>query len=76
MCGRFTQKLTPQEVCDLYGVTGAPPSFAREPRYNGAPTQDFAVCRIDDGGGRRMSFSRGYAFPIPDRTNGMPSARG
>ena len=50
MCGRFSQKLSPREVYDLYGVIEPPPSFAREPRYNGAPTQDFAVCRVDDGG--------------------------
>lgn len=63
MCGRFTQKLTPQEVCDLYGVTEAPPSFAREPRYNGAPTQDFAVCRIDSGGSRRIAELRWGLVP-------------
>ncbi len=63
MCGRFTQKLSPREVCDLYGVTGSPPSLAREPRYNGAPTQDFAVCRIDDGGTRRIAELRWGLVP-------------
>lgn len=71
MCGRFTQKLSPREVCDLYGVAGPPPSFAREPRYNGAPTQDFAVCRVDDGGSRRISELRWGLVPPWWRDAGM-----
>ena len=63
MCGRFSQKLTPQEVYDLYGVTELAPTLAREPRYNGAPTQDFAVCRIDDGGSRRIAELRWGLVP-------------
>ena len=63
MCGRFTQKLSPREVYDLYGVTGSPPSLVREPRYNGAPTQDFAVCRVDDGGRRRIAELRWGLVP-------------
>lgn len=63
MCGRFTQKLTPQEVCDLYGVREPPPSIAREPRYNGAPTQDFAVCRVGGGGARRVAELRWGLVP-------------
>lgn len=63
MCGRFTQKLSPREVYDLYGVIEPPPSFAREPRYNGAPTQDFAVCRVDDGGRRHIAELRWGLVP-------------
>ena len=63
MCGRFTQKLSPQEICDLYGVAESPPPRAREPRYNGAPTQDFAVCRIDDGGSRCIAELRWGLVP-------------
>lgn len=63
MCGRFTQKLTPREVCDLYRVGEPPPSMAREPRYNGAPTQEFAVCRVDGGGARRVAELRWGLVP-------------
>lgn len=63
MCGRFTQLLTPREVHDLYGVTEPPPSLAREPRYNGAPTQDFAVCRVDAGGDRSIAELRWGLVP-------------
>ena len=63
MCGRFTQKLSPREVYDLYGVIEPPPSFAREPRYNGAPTQDFAVCRVDGGGRRHIAELRWGLVP-------------
>jgi len=63
MCGRFTQKLSPREVYDLYGVIEPPPSFACEPRHNGAPTQDFAVCRVDDGGRRHIAELRWGLVP-------------
>lgn len=63
MCGRFAQKLTPQEVCDLYGVMEPPPLSAGEPRYNGAPTQNFAVCRVDAGGSRRIAELRWGLLP-------------
>ena len=63
MCGRFTQKLSPREVYDLYGVIEPPPSFARKPRYNGAPSQDFAVCRVDDGGRRHIAELRWGLVP-------------
>lgn len=74
MCGRFTQQLTPQEVYDLYGVTEPPPSFAREPRYNGAPTQDFAVCRVDDHGRRRIAELRWGLVPSWSNDAGMGPA--
>ena len=63
MCGRFTQKLSPRDVYDLYGVIEPLPSVAREPRYNGAPTQDFAVCRVDDGGRRHIAELRWGLVP-------------
>lgn len=71
MCGRFTQQMTPQEVYDLYGVTDPPPPFAREPRYNGAPTQDFAVCRVDDGGSRHIAELRWGLVPSWWKDAGM-----
>ncbi len=63
MCGRFIQKLSPRAIHDLYGVTGPPPSLARKRRYNGAPTQEFAVCRVDDDGRRRVAELRWGLVP-------------
>ena len=63
MCGRFTQKLSPREVYDLYGVIEPPPSFARGGRYNGAPTQDFAICRVDGDGRRHIAELRWGLVP-------------
>ena len=74
MCGRFTQKLSPREVYDLYGVTEPPPSFAREPRYTGAPTQDFAICRVDGGGRRRIAELRWGLVPSWWKDAGMGPA--
>ena len=71
MCGRFTRKMTAREVYDLYGVTEPVPSSAHEPRYNGAPTQDFAVCRADDDGTRRISELRWGLVPSWWRDAGM-----
>lgn len=54
MCARFTQELERQAVRDLYRIVreNDPPPLL--PRYNGAPTQDFAVCRVrtDRAGGK------------------------
>ena len=71
MCGRFIQKLSPREVYDLYGVTEPPLAFAREPRYNGAPTQEFAVCRVDAGGRRSIAELRWGLVPSWWRDAGM-----
>ena len=39
MCGRFTQQLPEEEICDLYSVRGTPQPPNRRARYNGAPEQ-------------------------------------
>jgi putative SOS response-associated peptidase YedK len=53
MCGRFTNKLTWQEVHDLYRLTDPPMNL--RPRYNIAPTQDvLAVVQEEDGRHARM----------------------
>ena len=63
MCGRFTQKLTWREVRDLSRLLlDAPPDNMR-PRWNGAPTQDFAVCRLAPGGARHISRLRWGLVP-------------
>ena len=64
MCGRFTQKMTWREIHDLYGLlTDAPPDNMR-PRWNGAPTQDFAACRLDADGARSVSRLRWGLIPF------------
>ena len=52
MCGRFTQKLTWRQIHDLYDLTAPAVPLNLQPRYNGAPEQEFAACRLDDGGNR------------------------
>ena len=48
MCGRFSQQLTSKELHHLYSLPGPIPLLNLRPRYNGAPTQDFAVCRLNE----------------------------
>ena len=54
MCGRFTQKLTWRQIHDLYSLTAQTVPLNLQPRYNGAPEQEFAACRLDDDGNRTM----------------------
>ena len=64
MCGRFTQKLTWREIHDLYGLLAyAPPDNMRQ-RWNGAPTQDFAACRVNAEGTRSISRLRWGLIPF------------
>ena len=63
MCGRFTQQLTWQQVHNLYDLKGLPPLLNLQPRYNGAPTQDFAACRLDETGNRAIAKLRWGLVP-------------
>ncbi len=63
MCGRFTQMLTWRQIHDLYSLTGSALPLNLEPRYNGAPTQDFAACRLDDDGNRSIAKLRWGLVP-------------
>ncbi len=54
MCGRFTQKLTWPEIHDLYSLTAPSLPLNLQPRYNGAPEQEFVACRLDADGNRTM----------------------
>ena len=63
MCGRFTQQLTWQQLHNLYRLRGPAPLPNLQPRYNGAPTQDFAVCRLDESGNRVMAKLRWGLVP-------------
>ena len=51
MCGRFVQKLPPEELVETFGAEGPVPNIPA--RYNAAPTQDLAVVRFNPGTGRR-----------------------
>ena len=63
MCGRFTQKLTWSEVHRLYRLLlDAPPDNIR-PRWNGAPTQDFAICRLGRDRARHIARLRWGLIP-------------
>ena len=64
MCGRFTQQLTEGEMHDLYGVTQPTLPLDLPPRYNGAPTQDFAACRLDETGRRVVTRLRWGLVPF------------
>ena len=48
MCGRFTQQMSWTELHELYSVYTVPMESALPARFNGAPTQEFAACRIDE----------------------------
>ena len=64
MCGRFTQQLAEGEMHDLYDVTQPALPLDLPPRYNGAPTQDFAACRLDETGRRVVTRLRWGLVPF------------
>lgn len=47
MCGRFTQKAGWQQIHTLYRMPERSTPLNLAPRYNGCPTQEFAVVRSD-----------------------------
>ena len=63
MCGRFTQDLDEEELIDLYDLDSAEPQLALRRRWNGAPTQDFALCRMDHAGRRVLAQHRWGLIP-------------
>ena len=54
MCGRFTQMMSWHAVHDLYRHKEPVSPLRLAARYNGAPAQDFAACRLDDAGRRTV----------------------
>ena len=48
MCGRFTVQLTSGDIHDLYDATQPTLPLELPPRYNGAPTEQLAACRLDE----------------------------
>ncbi len=64
MCGRLSQNLTWQQIYTLYTLPDSTPRLDPQPRYNGAPTQEFALCRLDENGTRSMAVLRWGLVPF------------
>ncbi len=64
MCGRLSQNLTWQQIYTLYTLPVSTPRLDPQPRYNGAPTQEFALCRLDENGNRTMVALRWGLVPF------------
>ena len=72
MCGRFTQMMSWSQVHDLYRHKEPAAPLPLAARYNGAPTQDFAVCRLDEDGRRTAGSSGGGTAATSNRTAWPP----
>lgn len=64
MCGRFTQQMSWAELHELYSVYTVPQETSLSARFNGAPTQDFATCRLNESGNREISILRWGLVPF------------
>ena len=63
MCGRFTQDVDGDDLVELYELDPSPPHHELRRRWNGAPTQSFAVCRTDLFGQRVLAEQRWGLIP-------------
>lgn len=63
MCGRLSQILTEQQIYTLYTLPDSAPRLDPQPRYNGAPTQAFVLCRLDESGTRSLALLRWGLVP-------------
>ena len=63
MCGRFAQHLTGRQIHEFYQIPESTRPLHLHPRYNGAPVQDFAVCRLDADGSRALATLRWGLVP-------------
>jgi putative SOS response-associated peptidase YedK len=65
MCGRFTHRLTWEQVHGPYHLTDPrPPELDLKPRYNAAPTDLLPVCRLNRGGQREIAMLRWGLIPF------------
>lgn len=64
MCGRFTAHYTWEELVELYRLSDDVPARNLEPRYNVAPTQRVAVCRLDGDEQRVIALLRWGLIPF------------
>ncbi len=67
MCGRFTQDVDGGELVDLYELDPFSPQIELRRRWNGAPTQIFAVCTTDLDGQRELAAKRWGLVPAWSR---------
>ena len=67
MCGRFTQDVEGDDLVELYELDSAPPQADLRRRWNGAPTQSFAVCRSEADGQRGLAVQRWGLIPAWSR---------
>ncbi len=63
MCGRFSQDVTWREIAEIYNLIREAQPFDPKVRYNGAPGQQFGVCRVDGDGNRSFSSLRWGLVP-------------
>ena len=63
MCGRLFQSLAQQQIFTMYTLPDSIQRLDPEPRYNGAPTQEFVLCRLDENGTRSMAVLRWGLVP-------------
>ncbi len=63
MCGRLFQHVLREELRALYGLPGTIPHLDLQPRYNGAPTREFVLCRLDAYGTRSLAQLRWGLVP-------------
>ena len=63
MCGRFTQDIDDGDLDDLYGLHFAEAAPGLASRWNGAPTQQFALCRATPDGERELAVHRWGLVP-------------
>ncbi len=62
MCGRFTQDVDEDDLEGLFDINAREvPAVAR--RWNGAPTQEFALCRLNPSGLREVAVHRWGLIP-------------
>ena len=63
MCGRFTQDIDGDDLVDLYELDSLSPQVQVRKRWNGAPTQVFAVCKAAMDGQPELAAQRWGLVP-------------
>ena len=63
MCGRFTQDIDDEDLVEIYDLNPDTPRPETCSRWNGAPTQSFAVCRTTPSGERALAVHRWGLIP-------------
>ena len=63
MCGRFMQNVEAVQFGAVLRLDSGDTGLKLRSRWNGAPTQDFAVCRADSGGKRSLAVQRWGLVP-------------